>query len=462
MTLKNRISTLSLASADYLLTDMRTGIISRAIHSESPGIVIYVLKTGNGAQYYAQFDYLQYRSRNDILLAALEAGLTVTLRADANHDITDVAATLPPSVPLPALGMTWRLLEDVRTGAVVQVEEADSISSIAYIVRSPDGSHHCAQLCTRDGGYRDTLLMAALRARLPVTVAGDADYYLTAVSVGSKGFGPHISSAPGFVSGTPRSGLIDEIIDRELHDTLSVVVKTPEGTRYHAEIDRQEHANRNHLLMMSLRSALPVTVCGNDEHYITGVAVGASSAGAAPPLILFGLKLTETRAGAVVRIVDSDTLDDVRYVLRTPDGTHYCARMNTTKHASRHRMLMTALALNLPVSIAANGDSAITGVAVGLPRGGMPGFRCEARRFAGTRKGRIVRMIDFDALGADVVYVLQTADGDEYGLPAFTRSQPGRAALLGIALLSELTVTATGGKSEGRESHAASLIVERG
>jgi len=302
--------------------------------------------------------------------------------------------------------------------------------------------------------------MAALRAKLPVTVAGDADYYLTALSVGSKAFGPNINGAPAYVSSTPRYGVIDEVIDRDVSDTLSVIVKTPEGMRYGAEIDRQEHANRNHLIMAAFRSGLPVTLCGNEEHYITGVAVGALLADAAPSLILFGAKLTGMHTGLLARIIDSDTLDDIRYVLRASDGTHYCAQMNTTKHASRHQMLMTAIAMNLPVTIAADADSRITGVAVGLPHAGSPTFHCQATRFVSTETGSVARMMDSDALGPDTRYVLATRDGNEWCVPASGRNQPGRDELLRIALTSALQVTVNGGEAGDTRQKAGSLVVQ--
>ncbi|MDR5869145.1 hypothetical protein P9239_02065 [Caballeronia sp. LZ062] len=400
-------------------------------------------------------------------MAALELGLTVTIRADATHHITDVAATLPDVVPLPALGHTWRLLEDVRTGTVVQVEEANMLGSMAYIIRSPDGSHFCAQICPKGHGYRSALLMAAFRAKLPATVAGDADYYLTALSVGSRAFGPNINCAPGLISTTPRSGVIDEIIDKEAAETLSVIVKTPEAARYHVRMDRQEHANRHKLALLALRFGLPVTVSGNDEHYVTGIAVGALATGAAPSMILFGQKLTDMQTGSLVHIIDSDALDEIRYVLRALDGTHYCAQMNTTKHASRHQMLMTALALHLPVSITADANSTITGVSVGLPHRGSPTFYCQTTRFPKTETGSIVRMIDSDTLGPDTRYVLATADGDEWAVPAFARGQPGRGPLLALALTGGLAVTVNGFEnsegSEGGEAlpKAGSVVVAR-
>ncbi|VXC72883.1 conserved hypothetical protein [Burkholderia sp. 8Y] len=424
-------------------------------------MIIYVLRTEDGLQYCAQLDYREHPARNAILMAALELGLTVTLRADATHHITDVAATLPNVVPLPALGHTWRLLEDVRTGAVVQAEDANMLGSLAYIIRSPDGSHHCVQVCPNERGYRTALLMAAFRAKLPVTVAGDPDYFLTALSVGSRAFGPNINCAPGFISTTPRSGLIDEIIDTEAADALSVVVKTPEATRYHVRMDRQEHANRHHLAMLALRSGLPVTVSANEEHYVTGIAVGALSADAAPSMILFGQKLTGMQTGSVLRIIDADALDEIRYVLRAPDGAHYCARMNTTKHASRHQMLMTALALHLPVSITADANSVITGVSVGLPHRGSPTFHCQATRFPKTETGSIVRMIDSDALGPDTRYVLATPDGDEWAVPAFARGQPGRGPLLALALTGGLAVTVNGIVGSDTPLDAGSLTVAR-
>ncbi len=461
MKIRPRISTLSLASADYFLTDLRTGIISRAIHPQSPDIIIYVLRTEDGSEYCAQVDYREYPVRNAILMAALELGLTVTVRADATHHITDLAATLPNVAPLPALGYTWRLLEDVRTGAVVQVEDANLLGSMAYIIRSPDGSHHCVQMCPNEHGYRSALLMAAFRAKLPVTVAGDADYYLNAISVGSRAFGPNFNCAPGYISTTPRSGLIDEIIDTEAAETLSVIVKTPEATRYHARIDRQEHANRHHLAMLALRAGLPVTLSGNEEHYITGIAVGALSSDAAPSMILFGQKLTGMQSGTLVRIIDSDALDQIRYVLRASDGAHFCAQMNTAKHSSRHQMLMTALALHLPVSVTADANSNITGVSVGLPHRGSPTFHCQATRFPKTETGSIVRMIDSDALGPDTRYVLQTPGGDEWAVPAFGRGQPGRGPLLALALTGGLTVTVNGIEGRHAPLEAGGVTVAR-
>ncbi|MDR5739293.1 hypothetical protein [Caballeronia sp. LZ016] len=391
---------------------------------------------------------------------AFESGLSVTMTGDTSHKITDISAALPGAPRLPSIGATWRLLEDVRTGTIVQVEDADTLATMAYIVRSGDGTYHCAQIRPCEDGYRNALLMAAFRASLPVTVAGDADYYLTALSVGSKAFGPHLSAAPAFISSTPRSGVIDEIMDKEVSDTLIVMVKTPDGTRYHAQIDRQEHANRNNLLLLALRTGLPVTVNGNQDHYVTGIAVGALSAPAAPSLVLFGAKLTDTRSGMLVRIIDSDSLEDIRYVLRTADGAHYCAKMNTVDHPSRHGMLISALARSLPVSISADDDSAITGVAVGLPRAGSPTFRCGTTRFATRETGNIVRMIDSDLLGAGAVYVLQTPDGNEWCVPPLAHTEPARGELLTAALMAGLNVTING--SAHTSPHGAgSVIVER-
>jgi len=460
MRIKPPMSTPSQASADYFLNDTRTGVIIRVIQSVSPDNVIYVLKTESESLYCARLDYREYPDRNSVLLMAFEFGFSVTMTGDAGHSITDISAALPGAPRLPSIDATWHLLEDVRTGGIAQIEDADTLASMAYIVRSTDGSHHCAQIRPREHGYRNALLMAAFRAGLPVTVAGDADYYLTALSVGSKAFGPHLSAAPAFISSTPRSGVIDEITDKEVSSTLIVIVKTPDGTRYHAQIDRQEHANRNNLLLLGLKTGLPVTVNGDKEHYVTGIAVGALNAPAAPSLVLFGAKLTETRSGMLVRIIDSDSLENIRYVLRTPDGAHYCAQMNTVDHPSRHQILMSALAKSLPVSICADDASTITGVAIGLPRAGSPTFHCGATRFATSEMGNIIRVIDSDLLGAGAVYVLQTPDGNEWCVPPLAHTEPARGELLTAALTSGMTVTVHGSSAENMPYGAGSVMVE--
>ncbi len=450
-----------MASADYFLTDVRTGNLIRAIQSVSPDNVIYVLRTKGGSLYCAHLDYRQHPDRNSILLMAFELGLSVTMTANESHNITDISVALPGTPPLPSLGETWRLLEDVRTGAIVQIEDADTLASIAYIVRSPDGSHHCAQIRPHEHRLRNALLMAAFRGKLPATVAGDADYYLSALSVGSRAFGPHLTAAPAFISSTPRSGVIEEIVDREVSDTLIVIVRSPDGTRYHAQVDRQEQANRNHLLMIALRAGLPVTLGGNEDHYVTAISVGALSAPAPPSLVLFGLRLTETRSGILVRIVDSDRLDTICYVLRTSDGTLYCAQMNTAHHTARHRILMSALARSLLVTLSADGNSVVTGVAVGLPHAGSPTFHCGTTRFASTETGRIVRMIDSDLLGTGIVYVLQTADGSEWCVPPLTHAEPARSELLNTALIAGLTVTVNGSSAEDKPHGPGSVMAER-
>ncbi|WP_250493545.1 hypothetical protein [Caballeronia sp. GAWG1-1] len=441
--------------AESFLMDTRSGSIIRSIDNADSDCVTYVLKTRENTHYCALLNKLDHPYRNALLQLSMALGLPVSINANCQRFIDVVSVGLKHTRLSETSLFKWNLLNDVRTGLIVQIDDADSLGTFGYILRCPDGSHYCAQMTPDDNRNRHMLMLMAFRSGLPVTIRASADYYVTGVSIGSLRFGPNIECTAEPLGNTPRTGFIEEIIDTETCDRLGIVLKSVDGARYHARLERRPDAEKLGLMIMAVGAGLPLTVYGNEYHYITGLSIGTYLAEETPPLICFSLRLTETRTGFLTRIIDYDMLDRVNYLLRAWDGRQYCVQMNAKICPHRHHMLVRALAWGLPVSITADVNSVVTGVAVGLPRAGSPSFHCGDERHAGTKTGNVTRLIDANCAGDQPSYVLQTPDGMEWRVQTAANADANRNALLEIALTSGLSVTiddAGGRRSAGRLS----------
>ncbi|SAK97406.1 hypothetical protein [Caballeronia ptereochthonis] len=163
-------------------------------------------------------------------------------------------------------------------------------------------------------------------------------------------------------------------------------------------------------------------------------------------LVQGGIPLKDVRGGFLSRIIDSNDLENVNYILRSEDGTPYCGQLNIVRHENRNNLLMMALDYGLPVALCGDGNGNITGLAVAPSNSPIPSLNCSFLKLQDSRTGTVIRIVDRDP-GAAVSYVLQTGDGSRYCTQMWPNNEnyDNRNSLFMLALRSNMAVTVTGG-----------------
>jgi hypothetical protein len=163
-------------------------------------------------------------------------------------------------------------------------------------------------------------------------------------------------------------------------------------------------------------------------------------------LVEAGKPLKDVRGGFLTRIIDSNDLDNVNYVLKTQDGVPYCAQLNVALHENRNMLLMMALDYGLPVTLAGDEHGNITGLAIAPSNTPIPSLNSSFLQLKDSRTGMVVRIVDKDP-GTTVSYVLETADGARHCMHMWlgSESYDHRNHLFMMALRTKMAVTVTGG-----------------
>ncbi|WP_321799894.1 hypothetical protein [Caballeronia sp. J97] len=163
-----------------------------------------------------------------------------------------------------------------------------------------------------------------------------------------------------------RGGFLTRIIDSNEFEAVNYVLRCEDGSLYCCQLDIAVYENRNNLLMMAFDYGLPVTLSGDENGNITGLAVARSNA-PLPSLNCGFLKLQDSRTGMVVRIVDKNQGAAITYVLQTEDGARYCVNMwpNQDTFDNRNVLFMMALRTNMAVTVSGGLHHEVTAIAVG-------------------------------------------------------------------------------------------------
>ncbi|WP_250514477.1 hypothetical protein [Caballeronia sp. INDeC2] len=159
-----------------------------------------------------------------------------------------------------------------------------------------------------------------------------------------------------------------------------------------------------------------------------------------------GIPLTGVKGGFLARIIDSNDLDNVNFVLRTGEGALYCGQLNIATHENRNNLLMMALDYGLPVALSGDNSGNITGLAVAPSDSPIPSLNCAFLKLHDTRTGMVVRIVDKDQ-GSAISYVLQTGDGSRYCAQMWPNKDyfDNRNSLFMMALRMNIPVTISGG-----------------
>ncbi|WP_162066968.1 MULTISPECIES: hypothetical protein [Burkholderiaceae] len=162
-------------------------------------------------------------------------------------------------------------------------------------------------------------------------------------------------------------------------------------------------------------------------------------------LVRGGVPLRDVRGGYLIRIIDSNDLENVNYILRSEDGASYCGQLNISAHDNRNNLLMMALDYGLPITLAGDQRGYIIGMAIGPSDSPIPSLNSTFLKLQDTRTGIVVRIVDKDQ-GAAVHYVLQTNDGSRYCMHMWPNgeSYDNRNNLFMMALRTNMAVTVTG------------------
>jgi hypothetical protein len=163
-------------------------------------------------------------------------------------------------------------------------------------------------------------------------------------------------------------------------------------------------------------------------------------------LVPGGIPLTGVKGGFLIRIIDSNDLDKVNFVLRSAEGALYCGQLNILAHQNRNNLLMMALDYGLPITLSGDDSGNITGIAIAPSNSPMPSLSCAFLKLRDSRTGMIVRIVDNDH-GAAINYVLQTDDGSRYCTHMWPNSDTydNRNSLFMMALRMNIPVTITAG-----------------
>ncbi|SAL77420.1 hypothetical protein AWB71_05460 [Caballeronia peredens] len=163
-------------------------------------------------------------------------------------------------------------------------------------------------------------------------------------------------------------------------------------------------------------------------------------------LVQGGTPLKDVKGGFLSRIIDSNDLDNVNYILRSEDGTPYCGQLNIVSHENRNNLLMMALDYGLPVALCGDERGIITGLAVAPSNAPIPSLNCSFLKLQEKRTGTVIRIVDRDPAAA-ISYVLQTGDGSRYCAQMWPNSEnyDNRNSLFMLALRTNMPVTITGG-----------------
>lgn len=84
-----------------------------------------------------------------------------------------------------------------------------------------------------------------------------------------------------------------------------------------------------------------------------------------PSLVHPGTPLDGVRAGVIVGIIDSDASVYVNYLVQAPDGTQYCAQMDTRRRRNRHALLCMALESGRSMMVAGGINSYVRTAVIG-------------------------------------------------------------------------------------------------
>jgi len=163
-------------------------------------------------------------------------------------------------------------------------------------------------------------------------------------------------------------------------------------------------------------------------------------------LVRGGIPLTGVKGGFLTRIIDSNDLENVNFVIRTGEGALYCGQLNIVTHENRNNLLMMALDYGLPVTLSGDDSGNITGLAVAKSDSPIPSLNSAFLKLQDTRTGTVVRIVDKDP-GSAVTYVLQTSDGSRYCAQMWPNrdNYDNRNSLFMMALRMNIPVTITGG-----------------
>ncbi|BAN25986.1 hypothetical protein BRPE64_BCDS13250 [Caballeronia insecticola] len=163
-------------------------------------------------------------------------------------------------------------------------------------------------------------------------------------------------------------------------------------------------------------------------------------------LVQGGAPLKDVRGGFLSRIIDSNDLDNVNYILRTEDGIPYCGQLNIVSHENRNNLLMMALDYGLPVALCGDERGIITGLAVAPSNAPVPSLSSSFLKLHEKRTGTVIRIVDQDPAAA-ISYILETDDGSRYCAKMWPNSEnyDNRNSLFMLALRTNMPVTITGG-----------------
>lgn len=163
-------------------------------------------------------------------------------------------------------------------------------------------------------------------------------------------------------------------------------------------------------------------------------------------LVQGGMPLKDVRGGFLTRIIDSNDLDNVNYVLKSEDGVPYCAQLNVLLHENRNSLLMMALDYGLPVTLSGDEHGNITGLAIAPSNTPIPSLSSAFAKLQDSCTGMVVRIIDKDP-GAAVSYVVETDNGARHCVQMWPNSESydNRNHLFMMALRTKMAVTVTGG-----------------
>ncbi|SPB16177.1 hypothetical protein NOV72_03377 [Caballeronia novacaledonica] len=165
-----------------------------------------------------------------------------------------------------------------------------------------------------------------------------------------------------------------------------------------------------------------------------------------PGLVRGGITLTGVKGGFLTRIIDSNDLENVNFVLKTAEGALYCGQLNIATHENRNNLLMMALDYGLPITLSGDDSGNITGLAVAPSDSAIPSLSCSFLKLQDSRTGMVMRIVDKDP-GSAVTYVLQANDGSRYCAQMWPSrdNYDNRNHLFMMALRMNIQVTIAGG-----------------
>jgi hypothetical protein len=180
--------------------------------------------------------------------------------------------------------------------------------------------------------------------------------------------------------------------------------------------------------------------------YKKGFIVINADSSTNPHLVRGGIPLRGVRGGFLTRIIDSNDLENVNFVLRSEEGALYCGQLNVVAHENRNDLLMMALDYGLPIALSGDDSGNITGLAIAPSNSAVPSLSSAFLKLQDSRTGIVVRIVDKDQ-GAAIHYVIQTNDGSRYCAQMWPNRDhyDNRNSLFMMALRMNIPVTITAG-----------------